>query len=326
MTTRAQLTPADLPIVIITPVYEDQPAFQALSQDLMRHFGPNLTLVVVDDGSIMQPIDLADFPTSQTNGYILRLRRNVGHQRAISVGLAYVMTNVPKVGSVVIMDSDGEDSPASIQSLLSELDHPDVDIAVAQRASRVESWNFKLFYWLYKAIFKGLTGRVISFGNFMAMKPTAAARLSSMAESPIHLAASVLNARLRVRRVAVHRAGRYAGQSKMNFVGLVLHGFRGMMVFAEDVLVRVGIACGLVASMSLLMILAAVALKAAGIATPGWFSVALGLLVLIFIQTGTLVLLTLLMTGNLKANQSDPTSQNLALIKEVVYTAKRVPK
>ncbi len=98
-----------------------------------------------------------------------------------------------------------------------------------------------------------------------------------------------------------------------------------MMVFAEDVLVRVGIACGLVASMSLLMILAAVALKAAGIATPGWFSVALGLLVLIFIQTGTLVLLTLLMTGNLKANQSDPTSQNLALIKEVVYTSKRVP-
>ena len=29
----------------------------------------------------------------------------------------------------------------------------------------------------------------------------------------------------------------------MNFVGLALHGFKGLMVFAEDVLVRVGIAC-----------------------------------------------------------------------------------
>jgi hypothetical protein len=112
----------------------------------------------------------------------------------------------------------------------------------------------------------------------------------------------------------------------MTFVGLVLHGFRGMMVFAEDVLVRVGIACGLVACMSLLMILAAVSLKAAGIATPGWFSVALGLLVLIFIQTGTLVLLTLLTTGNLKANQVDPTERNLALITEVVYEGEKIPR
>lgn len=316
--------PTEPPIVVVTPVYEDRTAFRVLLQDLRLHTGQSLILVAVDDGSVMEPIDLTDFLASQTNGSILRLRRNVGHQRAITVGLAHVITNVPQARSIVIMDSDGEDSPASISALLSELDNSDVDIVVAQRASRVETWQFKVFYQIYKAIFKGLTGRVISFGNFMAMTPAAAARLSSMAESPIHLAASVLNARLSVRRVAVHRAPRYAGKSKMNFVGLVLHGFRGMMVFAEDVLVRVGIACGLVASMSVLMILAAVALKAVGIATPGWFSVALGLLVLIFIQTGTLVLLTLLMTGNLKANQRDPTDQNLALIKEVFYTAEKV--
>ncbi len=320
------MIPKEPAIVVVTPVYEDRTAFRVLLQDLMLHIGQRFTLVAVDDGSVMEPIDLLDFPEDQTNGHILRLRRNVGHQRAITVGLAYAIRNVSEACPIVIMDSDGEDSPASIPLLLSELDNSDVDIVVAQRASRVESWQFKVFYRLYKAIFRGLTGRVISFGNFMAMTPMAAARLSSMAESPIHMAASVLNARLRVRRVAVHRASRYAGRSKMNFVGLVLHGFRGMMVFAEDVLVRVGIACGLVASMSVLMILAAVALKAAGIATPGWFSVALGLLVLIFIQTGTLVLLTLLMTGNLKANQKDPTDQNLALIREILYKEEKIPQ
>jgi hypothetical protein len=42
---------------------------------------------------------------------------------------------------------------------------------------------------------------------------------------------------------------------------------------------------------------AAVVLKVIGFATPGWFSVALGIMLLIFMQTGTLVLVTLMLTG-----------------------------
>jgi hypothetical protein len=83
----------------------------------------------------------------------------------------------------------------------------------------------------------------------------------------------------------------------MNFVGLALHGFRALMVFAEDVLVRVGIACALVAAASVLGMAAAIVLKVIGFATPGWFSVALGIMLLIFMQTGTLVLVTLMLTG-----------------------------
>jgi hypothetical protein len=83
----------------------------------------------------------------------------------------------------------------------------------------------------------------------------------------------------------------------MNFVGLVLHGFKGLMVFAEDVLVRVGIACTLIAALSVLGAGAAVVLKLLGFSTPGWFSVALGILVLMFLQTGALALMTLMLTG-----------------------------
>jgi len=72
------------------------------------------------------------------------------------------------------------------------------------------------------------------------------------------------------------------------------------MVFAEDVLVRVGIACALVAALSVLGGAAAIVLKVLGIATPGWFSVALGILLLIFLQTGALTLMTLMLTGVVK--------------------------
>ena len=83
----------------------------------------------------------------------------------------------------------------------------------------------------------------------------------------------------------------------MNFVTLTLHGFRALMVFTEDVLVRVSLSCVLIATASVLLALIAVGLKLTGYSSPGWFSVALGVLVLIFLQTGTISLMTLLLTG-----------------------------
>ena len=83
----------------------------------------------------------------------------------------------------------------------------------------------------------------------------------------------------------------------MNFVGLVLHGFKGLMVFAEDVLVRVGIACAAIAGFAVLGTATAVVLKLLGYSTPGWFSIALGILVLMFLQTGALALMALMLTG-----------------------------
>ena len=77
--------------------------------------------------------------------------------------------------------------------------------------------------------------------------------------------------------------------------------FRGLMVFAEDVLVRVGIGCAIVAFFSIAGGLTAVLLKLFGFATPGWFSVALGLLFLMFLQTGTLTLMTLMLTGAIRS-------------------------
>jgi hypothetical protein len=305
---------------VVTPVYEDRDALKALLRDLSKYISGAVTVIVIDDGSLREPIESADlFKEYGIKGYVLKLFRNVGHQRAIGVGLSFVVQNFQGLRAVALMDSDGEDSPSSIPLLLEELEDPDVDVVVAKRASRIESLRFKCFYQLYKLFFKLMTGRTISFGNFMVLKVSAAERLAGMAETQIHIAASVLSSKLRVREVMTHRTSRYAGQSKMNFVELVLHGFRGMMVFAENVLVRVGIICGLTAILCIFFMLMAVALKAAGIATPGWFSVALGLLILILIQMGTLALTTLLMTGTFKANHTNPIEQNLKLIKDIKH-------
>ena len=288
---------ADHSVIVVTPVYEDVEASSRLFLELSAQFAGRIFVVAVDDGSVKNPLDIDSLQQAGLEGVILQLRRNVGHQRAIAIGLGYVSERIESHQRVVVMDSDGEDLPVTIPELLQGLEQEQVDVVVAQRKSRVETLKFKLFYAIYKRFFSLMTGRAISFGNFMALKANAVRRLVAMQELPIHVAGTVLASKLRATARLIDRGPRYAGQSKMNFVGLVLHGFKGLMVFAEDVLVRVGIACGLIAALSMAGITAAIVLKLIGFSTPGWFSVALGILVLMLLQTGALALMRLMLTG-----------------------------
>nr|WP_319386879.1 glycosyltransferase [uncultured Roseibium sp.] len=291
------MIPTDARIIIVTPVYEDFEASSRLFQELKSELGDSVYIVAVDDGSVKQPLDTSSLDQAGARGTVLKLRRNVGHQKAIAIGVGYVSTHINENQRVVVMDSDGEDLPSSIPNLLSALSKDDVDVVVARRKSRFETMRFKTFYKIYKRLFRIITGRTISFGNFMAMKPMGVKRLAAMPELSIHVASAVLASKLRIATCPQDRGPRYAGQSKMNFVGLALHGFKGMMVFAEDVLVRVGIASAIVAALCVVFGSTAVILKTIGYSTPGWASVVLGIMILMFLQTGVLALMTLMLTG-----------------------------
>jgi hypothetical protein len=306
----------------VTPVYEDFEASSRLFKELQAELGENVYIVAVDDGSVRQPLDTSGLDIAGARGAVLKLRRNVGHQKAIAIGLGYVSTHLHTGLSVVVMDSDGEDLPGSIPRLLQPLQTDQVDVVVAHRKSRVETLRFKAFYAIYKRLFRIVTGRTISFGNFMAMKASGVRRLSAMPELSIHVASAVLASKLRIATCPLDRGPRYAGQSKMNFVGLALHGFKGMMVFAEDVLVRVGIASAIVAILSVLGGMTAVLLKAIGYSTPGWFSVALGILVLMFMQTGVLALMTLMLTGVVRSGTVTSELDYRDFIEKVLFSTK----
>ena len=319
------MTNLHAPLIIVTPYYEDGAATTHLIEELMSQLSGKLPgqfheskphLVLVDDGSIHEPFNSILLENNGFGGDILYLKRNLGHQRAIAVGLSYVATHFP-TGTVVVMDSDGEDKPASIIQLLQQLEaSPNADIVVATRKSRVESWRFQFFYFWYKLFFQLATGRSISFGNFMVLKPHAVKRIAVMQELWIHFAGTVLLSKLRISKCPIDRGLRYAGKSKMNFVGLVLHGFKGLMVFAEDVFVRVGIFCAVIAIISLLLMPIPLMLKFMGMASPGWASILIGVFLLIFIQTGTLTLLTLLLTGLTKGGGVTDFSYELFVAKK----------
>ena len=315
------MTCANQKLIIVTPVYEDVEASSRLFKELATEFKQDVFVVAVDDGSVKQPVEIFSLEYAGIDGVILKLRRNVGHQRAIAIGLGYASEIIQPDQRVVVMDSDGEDLPSTIPNLLRVLSAEDVDVVVAQRKSRVETLKFKAFYQVYKRFFGLMTGREISFGNFMALKFGAVKRLVAMQELSIHVAGAVLASKLRTGKCSLDRGPRYAGQSKMNFVGLALHGFKGLMVFAEDVLVRVGIACALIAGLSVVGALAAVLLKLMGFSTPGWFSVALGILVLMFLQTGALALMTLMLNGVVRGGTVTTVIAYHDFVEQVIETA-----
>ena len=307
---------------VVMPVYEDREAASRLMKNLWAEYGDAVTVVAVDDGSVRYPTDASVLDEAGIKGVVIKLRRNVGHQRAIAIGLNYVADHMPDCPCTIVMDSDGEDTPESIRELVVPLQSPEVDVVVAERKSRIETWRFKVFYVVYKALFQLLSGRKISFGNFMALKPFAIKRVAAMQELWMHIAACVLTSRLRLKTTPIDRGPRYAGKSKMNFVGLALHGFRALMVFAEDVLVRVGIACSLVAALTVVGSVVAIGLKLAGVATPGWFSVALGILLLMFLQTGAVTLMTLMLTGVVRSGSPNQIDYR-GYIEQVLHAGRR---
>ena len=284
-------------MIILMPVYEDVEAAAQLFVELRATIMPAPYIVAVDDGSTRRPLTPDVLTSAGLDGVVLKLRRNVGHQRAIAIGLNYVGEHLAERSPVVVMDSDGEDVPTTIAALVAPLAAGDTDVVVAKRGRRHETMKFRGFYALYMLVFNVLTGRRINFGNFMAFTPAAIRRLTVMQELWIHVAGAVLTSKLRIETVPIDRGPRYAGQSKMNFSALVLHGFRALMVFAEDVLVRVGIACASIAALSVAGVALTVFLKLIGFATPGWFSIALGILLLVLLQTGALTLMTLMLSG-----------------------------
>ena len=309
----------EVPLVIVVPIYEDIDAASLLFKEIARTVQPAPFVVAVDDGSIAQPVSPSLLATSGLRGVVLKLKRNVGHQKAIATGLSFASDRFGDDVIVVAMDSDGEDVPATISEIVKPLVESRYDVIVASRRSRVETVRFRAFYVVYKALFKLLTGRKISFGNFMALRNSGVKRLAVMPELWTHVAASVLSSKLRVATVPVDRGPRYAGKSKMNFVGLALHGFRALMVFAEDVLVRVGIACTIVAILAVSGGFAAMVLKAFGFATPGWFSLASGILLLVFLQTGALTLITLMLSGMIRTGGIISAEEYRAYVDQELY-------
>src|SRR5882762_5258433 len=158
-------------IVILIPTFNDWDAADLLLTDLdqaLADFPMSSVVLFITDGSTLpMPETFAgrQFTALQAVD-ILQLRRNLGHQRAIAVGLVYVHENIP-CRAVVVMDGDGEDRPADIHALVEKFNQKGQrSIIFAARAKRLERSLFRFLYHVYRLVHWLLTGDPVRVGNF----------------------------------------------------------------------------------------------------------------------------------------------------------------
>jgi len=115
-------------LLILMPVFNDWAACDCLLvavDAVLARNGLSAAVLLVDDGST-DPIP-RQFAEHEYRAFsrvdVLRLRRNLGHQRAICAGLCYVDCHSdPSCEAVVLMDSDGRTIPATSHRFLKNIE------------------------------------------------------------------------------------------------------------------------------------------------------------------------------------------------------------
>lgn len=290
------------------PIYNDWESAGILVCQLDRlaaDLGAGALILLVDDGSKEGvPGGFAVGCSSSTCVQVLSLRRNMGHQRAIAIGLSCLSEcHSGTLDIAVVMDGDGQDSPSGVRAMIERCRADGGrEIIFANRRKRTEGPVFRMGYLCFRLLHIALVGRDIHIGNFSAIPAGLLHRVVAVSEIWNHYAAGVVHAKLPVATVPVDRAPRLAGETKMNLVSLVTHGMAAMSVFGDLVGVRLLLLLGVLSTAVCTGLLAVIAIRSfTELAIPGWATSAFGILSVLLVNMfvfAALIVLFVLNTRN----------------------------
>ena len=276
-------------LIFCIPVYNDWQALDVLLAKIDHEIDMldrRVSILIIDDGSTETVPDKLSSVFSNINKIeIIHLRRNLGHQRAIAIGLSYIYARY-EGQAVLIMDGDGEDDPKHVKTLIDWCCKRDFcKIIFAKRSKRRDGKIFKIGYISYKILHYLLTGIKVEVGNFSIVPYQMLNRLMGVSEIWNHYAASVFHSKLPLEMTPIPRGKRIAGKSKMNLISLVAHGMSAISVFGETVAVRLLCFIGLLIILTLTGLAATVLIKFfTDLAIPGWATNLTGILGIVLLN------------------------------------------
>lgn len=241
-------------IWVFTPSYFDVDSFLVLEERIKKVLAKanrdqTLRVVFIDDSAGQDP----EIPEPNESREIIRPPYNLGHQGALTFALRLYSELIGEDDLVVTLDSDGEDRPEDIPLLIGRLENESPSpftVVLAQRTKRSETLTFKVMYSVFKLVFWSLTGTLIRSGNFMVYRGKLIKSLIGHPFFDYCYSSTFVSLRIPILSVPLPRGERYFGKSKMNFFGLITHGLRMLLPFAERISVRAIIAAGLVFGVS----------------------------------------------------------------------------
>lgn len=227
-------------IIILIPTYNDWKSLKLLLGKINNHFiykKKNLEILIVNDCS-SEKYNFRDLNLKNIKKIkIINLKKNVGSQKAIYIGLNKI-SKLKKRSTIVIMDSDGEDDPAKISKLVKKANQNDGAIIFALRKKRLETFFFQLLNKFRLLITFLLTGKYLNFGNFSAFSNKNLKNLIKNKNLSIAYCSGVLKNHHKIDLVPIPKRKRYHGISKVSFFFLIKHSINIISIFYLQVFLR----------------------------------------------------------------------------------------
>ena len=227
-------------IIILLPVYNDWESLlkvldeiNSVIKDIQKY---KFECIIVNDSSTIEKPKIIK-PENINSLKIINMKENRGHARCNAFGLRYINLN-ETYDYVIVMDSDGEDRPVEISSLINNIIQEPETSVVAKRIKRSEGLIFQTLYQVHKLITFIFTGKKINFGNYSCLTKRDVNILSDTASLWSSFSGSVKKNLKSLNEIDSIRGLRYFGPSKMSFFNLAVHSFSIIAVFKYTVFLR----------------------------------------------------------------------------------------
>ena len=143
--------------LFLLPLYNDWESLLILHEkinDQMGKLKKRGKILIINDFSNNEPPIFKKYENID-EVQIINLNKNLGSQKAISVGLKYLKSSTNNT-IITILDSDGEDDVNKIPDMINEAENNPKKIIVSTRTKRQENSFFRAAYFFHKFLIRGM--------------------------------------------------------------------------------------------------------------------------------------------------------------------------
>jgi len=221
----------------LIPVFNDWNSLNILlkkiDQEILSSQDKFDVFVLNDNSTIKHSIENQNFKKINSIK-ILNLKKNLGSQRALAIGLKYLFISEKKT-NIILMDADGEDDPILLNKIIDFSKKFPNKIITVNRTKRNEKLIFRFMYEVHYLLTLLITGKKIRFGNYSLINSDKLKKLFSKGDLWGAYSAAIINNYTDIKPIFFERKKRYADETKMNLPKLLFHSLRIISVFNKKV-------------------------------------------------------------------------------------------
>lgn len=224
---------------ILLPLFNDWQSLELLLQKINNLFKKSkifIEVIIVNDKSTSK-FKLSKNYSKIRKIRIIDLNKNLGSQKAIFIGLHYIYKNNNK-STIVVMDSDGEDDPLKIISLMKKVKNNPNYFIFVKRTKRLENFFLQFLNKIRLIITYLLTGKYLNIGNFSAFHSNLLKSILTNKDLSLAYCSGVIKNYHKLIFLGFPKKKRFYGNSKVNFLFLLKHSINIISVFYKSVLFR----------------------------------------------------------------------------------------